>query len=145
MMQLTDRTGPGTIVDLGSGWGNFVIRIAKKHPQRQIIGYELSWLPWLISVCFKKLLGLKNLTLHRQNFYQADLSDCSVLICYLFPGAMNKISKKLQLEQTNINFLISNNFSLPGWKPCKAIKIDDFYKSSIYRYNINSNKKPSKQ
>jgi len=47
MMQLADDTGSGTIIDLGSGWGNFVIRIAKKYPHRKIVGYELSYLPWL--------------------------------------------------------------------------------------------------
>jgi hypothetical protein len=44
---LIDETSVGTIVDLGSGWGNFVIRIAKQYPHRQVIGYELSLLPWL--------------------------------------------------------------------------------------------------
>ncbi len=34
MVLLVDETGTGTIIDLGSGWGNFVIRIAKKNPQR---------------------------------------------------------------------------------------------------------------
>jgi len=136
MMQLADETGTGTIVDLGSGWGSFVIRIAKRYPQRQIIGYELSLLPWLISLLLKKIFGLNNLNLHRQNFYQADLSDTSVLVCYLFPGAMEKISTKLRLEQTNINFFISNSFALPGCNPYKTMIINDFYNSPIYLYKI---------
>lgn len=137
MIKLADETGTGPLVDLGSGWGNFVIRIAKRHPQRQIVGYELSFLPWLTSTLIKKVLGLKNLTLHRQNFYQADLSKASVLVCYLFPSAMDKISKKLRLEKTNISFLISNNFALPSWTPYKTMRIDDFYKSPVYLYKID--------
>lgn len=136
MIQFADETGSGPIIDLGSGWGNFVIRIAKRYPHRQIIGYELSYLPWLITCILKKLLRLKNLTLHRQNFYQADLSSASVLVCYLFPKAMEKISHKLQSEQSNINFLISNNFALPTWKPSKTIQLNDFYRSPVYLYNI---------
>tara|TARA_R100001377_G_scaffold37134_1_gene20673 strand:+ start:393 stop:848 length:456 start_codon:yes stop_codon:yes gene_type:complete len=137
MMQLVDETGTGNIVDLGSGWGNFVIRIAKQYPQRQIIGYELSFLPWLMSTFLKKVLGLKNLTLHRQNFYQADLSKTSVLVCYLFPEAMNKISTKLQVEQSSVRFVISNNFALPAWQPFKKIQLNDFYKSPVYLYKIS--------
>mgnify|MGYP000002159027 CR=1 FL=1 len=136
MMKLVDETGSGPIVDLGSGWGNFVIRIANKNPHRQIIGYELSFLPWLTSTLLKYLLGLTNLTLHRQNFYNANLSPASVLVCYLYPEAMVKIKSKLLLEKPKVNFLISNNFALPSWKPYKVIQLDDFYKSPIYLYEL---------
>jgi len=136
MMKLVDETGTGAIIDLGSGWGNFVIRIAKRNPQRQIIGYELSLLPWLTSTLLKKVLGLKNLTLHRQNFYNANLPAASVLVCYLYPEAMSKIKNKLILEQPKINFLISNNFALPSWQAYKVMQLDDFYKSPIYLYKI---------
>ncbi len=136
MMQLADEAGTGAIIDLGSGWGNVVIRIAKRYPQRQIVGYELSFLPWLTSTLLKKLLGLKNLTLHRQDFYKADLSAASVLVCYLFPEAMDKISNRLLLEQSGADFLISNNFALPSWQACKIIHIDDFYRSPIYLYKV---------
>ena len=137
MMQLVDKTGSGTIVDLGSGWGNFVIRIAKRYPQRQVVGYELSFLPWLTSSCLKKVLGLQNLTLHRKNFYLADFSKASVLICYLFPEAMEKISHKLQVKKSNVSFLISNNFALPSWQAYKTIRLNDFYKSHVYLYKIS--------
>ena len=140
MMQLVDETGSGTIVDLGSGWGNFVIRIAKRYPQRQVVGYELSFLPWLTSSCLKKVLGLQNLTLHRKNFYLADFSKASVLICYLFPEAMEKISHKLKVEKPNVSFLISNNFALPSWPVTKTIQLNDFYKSPVYLYKISQKK-----
>ena len=136
MMTLADETGSGAIVDLGSGWGSFVIPIAKKNPQRQVVGYELSLLPWFISVLLKKILGLKNLSLHRQNFYHANLPTASVLVCYLYPQAMNKIKAKLLLEQPAVDFLISNNFALPSWQSHKVIKLDDFYQSPIYLYKI---------
>ena len=140
MMQLADETGSGPVIDLGSGWGHFVIRIAKKNPQRQIVGYELSLLPWFTSIVFKKILGLKNLTLHRQNFYKVNLSEASVLVCYLYPEAMNRIQEKLLLEQPQVDFLISNNFALPSWKSYKAVQLDDFYKSPIYLYKLGKGK-----
>ena len=83
------------------------------------------------------VLGLKNLTLLRQNFYQANLSTASVLVCYLFSDAMAKISDKLRVEQTEINFHISNNFALPSWQASKTIQLDDFYKSPVYLYQIS--------
>lgn len=138
MMALVDETGTGSIVDLGSGWGNFVIRIAKRNPQRQVVGYELSLLPWLTSTLLKKVLGLKNLTLHRENFYNVNLTGASVLVCYLYPDAMDRIKTKLLLEKPNVNFLISNNFALPLWPSVKVIPLNDFYKSPIYLYKISN-------
>jgi len=141
MMTLVDETGTGTIIDLGSGWGNFVIQIAKQHPHRQVIGYELSLLPWFTSIVMKKILGLKNLSVYRENFYHTKLPVASVLVCYLYPEAMEKIKAKLLLEKPKIDFLISNNFALPAWpsQPLdKTIKINDFYQSPIYLYHINT-------
>ena len=136
MVEFVEITGTEAIIDLGSGWGNFVIRIAKKNPQRQVIGYEMSYLPWLMSILLKKVFGLQNLTLYRQNFYNVNLPDASALVCYLYPGAMEKIRDKLILEQPNISFLLSNNFALPSWQPYKMKTIDDFYKSPLYLYKI---------
>jgi len=136
IVTLIDNTGTGPIIDLGSGWGNFVVRMAKRNPQRQIVGYELSILPWITSVLLKKTLGLNNLTLYRKNFYDANLSNASVLICYLYPEAMNKINNKLIVENPNVGFLISNNFALPSWQPKQTLLLDDFYKSPIYLYDI---------
>ena len=135
--RLIDESETGPIIDLGSGWGNLVIRMAKEYPQREVIGYELSILPWLTTSALKYILCLKNLTLYKQDFYHADLSSASVLVCYLFPAAMAKIKIKLQLEQPKINYLISNNFALPSSQFEKVIQLDDFYKSPVYLYRIS--------
>jgi hypothetical protein len=136
MMNLAEETGTGTIIDLGSGWGNFIIPMAKRYPQRQLVGYELSLLPWFISCLLKRVLGLKNITLHRQNFYQADLMNAEIVVCYLFPDAMTKIKNELLNEQHKIKFIISNNFALPSYKPKKVIVLDDFYRTPIYLYKL---------
>mgnify|MGYP002700792293 CR=1 FL=1 len=137
MVTLIDETGTGSITDMGSGWGNFVIPIARRYPQREIVGYEMSFLPYLTSTLIKRVLGLKNLTLHRQNFLNADLSTSSVLVCYLFPETMEKIKNKLLLEKPEVEFLISNNFALPSWQSERMIQLNDFYRSPVYLYKLN--------
>lgn len=136
MFGLLYDTGNGPIIDLGAGWGNFVLRLAKQFPQRQIIGYELSLLPWLTCLLLKHLLRLKNLTLYRQDFYQAKLAPDATVVCYLFPGAMQKIASQLLGQQTQIKFVISNNFALSTYPLDKMIRLDDFYRSPVYRYKI---------
>ncbi len=136
MMQLINGTGTGPIFELGSGWGNLLIPLAKTYPQRTVVGYELSLVPWLASVILKKVLGLDNLQVYRKNFFHEDLTGASVVVCYLFPGGMQAIENKLNTESGNLEYLISNNFSLPSHKPIKTIQIDDFYKSPIYLYEL---------
>lgn len=137
MRALVKGTGTGTIIDLGSGWGNFVISIAKQMPERQVIGYELSLFPWLISKIVKNALGLHNLTLYRKNFYHEKLPDASVIVCYLYPQAMSKIKRKLLTEQPDVDFLISNNFALPFAQADKIIQLNDFYRSPVYLYQVS--------
>lgn len=136
MMQLTEETGNGPIFDLGCGWGHLIILVALKHPHRQIVGYEVSLLPWLTATVLKKILGLKNLMIHREDFLDADLSSASVILCYLYPAAMAAIKNKLESESNKTLFLISNNFALPAQQPDKIIQLDDFYRSPVYLYQM---------
>lgn len=136
ILALADETGAGPIYDLGSGWGSLVIRLARKYPDRKIVGYELSFFPWLVTKFFKRVLGLSNLTLHREDFLKADLSSASVVICYLFPATMSEIKNKLIHGNDKLGFIISNNFALPSYQASKVIQLNDFYKSPVYLYCI---------
>ena len=137
MFRLADDTGSGPIYDLGSGWGHLIISLAKRYPQRKIVGYEMSLLPWLTTVVLKKVLGLSNLTIRRENFLKADLSQASVLMCYLHSAVMVKIKEKLDRENEGIHYLISHNFALPTEPILKMIRLDDFYQSPVYLYHLN--------
>ncbi len=175
MIKLTEDTGDGAIYDLGSGWGTLVVRMAIKHPKRKIIGYEISLLPHLISLLIKYLLRIDNLTLYRQDFMKVDLSGASVLLCYLYPDGMSKLaalidapskgescspttalhnkvnSKQLSSDTTHSqsechpDFIISNNFALPSLKAEQEIRLDDIYRSPIYRYKLKPSVDPTRE
>ena len=129
----------GALIDLGSGWGTLVIAVAKKYPDKLVIGYELSWFPWVISVLLKYSLGLDNLALYRKNFKNADLSNASTLLCYLYPGAMIALEDKLKHDVPKNITIVSNTFALPSYKPTRVIKLKDFYKTPIYVYHWQPN------
>ena len=126
------ETGP--IVDLGSGWGTLVVALAQKYPHRKVTGYELSFVPWLFSSVRKHASRLNNLTLFRRNFLNADLSNASVLTCYLFPEGM--VSLKNKLDQDNLSgiLIISSTFALPESEPCEVIQVKDIYSTPVYLY-----------
>lgn len=132
--EVGSETGP--IFELGSGWGSLVIPLAKKYPQRKIIAYELSIMPWLTTVILKNLLGLKNIQVHRKNFLHADLTSAAVILCYLYPKGMQAIEDKIKVQSGQLEYLISNNFALPSCQPIKTIILNDFYKSPVYLYKF---------
>lgn len=136
VLRLVDDTGLGPLFELGSGWGGLLILLAKKYPNRKIVGYEVSLIPWLVSVLLKKILKLKNIEVQRKNFLQEDLSSASVLICYLHPRGMSAISEKLSSDTVSANFLISNTFALPSFQPVKTVRLTDIYNSPIYFYRL---------
>ncbi|MFT5091157.1 MAG: hypothetical protein ACI906_003604 [Candidatus Latescibacterota bacterium] len=136
MLAAIDRSVNGPLVDLGSGWGTLVIALARKYPHQQVIGYELSWFPWLISVVRKNSLDLENLTLYRKDFKNAEIGNCSNLFCYLSPEAMLSLQEKLKRELSNEILVVSNTFALPSHQPTKVIRLKDVYQTPIYVYSL---------
>lgn len=134
MLASTSMSANGPLIDLGSGWGTLVIALAREHPLQQVIGYELSWFPWLVSIIRKYCLRLDNLTIYRKDFKNAELNNASILFCYLFPGGMAALHKKLKRELFNDVLIVSNTFALPSCQPIKIIKLKDVYQTPIYVY-----------
>ena len=130
----TENSGTAPIVDLGSGWGTLVAALARKYPHRQVVGYELSSVPWLFSSIRKSVSGLDNLTLYRRDFLKANLSDASVLTCYLFSGGMDSLKNKLEQDNISDVLIVSSTFALPSSEPLKVIRVKDMYNTPVYLY-----------
>ena len=135
ILRASEEAGDGVIIELGSGWGGLLFGLARKYPERQVVGYELSWLPWLYSHLYKIFCRLHNVEIHRQNFLAADISPASLLVCYLFPEGMIELQKKLT-EAGSDALLISSTFAFPDHEPIETIRLDDLYNTPIYVYRI---------
>lgn len=126
----------GNIVELGSGWGTLAFPLAEKYPAAQVIGYEISWLPYLFSQFRLFLKPQPNLSFKRTDFLTSDLSNAKMLICYLYPGAMENLASKLAKNAPIGALLVSHTFALPGKKPQRKIIVDDLYSTPIYLYLV---------
>ncbi|BBB30467.1 class I SAM-dependent methyltransferase [Neptunomonas japonica] len=135
MLASTSPPANGPLIDLGSGWGTLVVALAREYPHHQVIGYELSWFPWLVSIIRKYSLRLDNLTIYRKDFTKADLGNASVLFCYLFPGGMDALHKKLKRELFHEIRIVSNTFALPSCEPVNVTKLKDIYQTPVYVYH----------
>jgi Methyltransferase small domain len=137
MFSLLPADFRGKIYELGSGWGTLAIPLAKKFPLCQIVGFETSPIPFWVSKLWVKAVGFSNVTLQRRDFFSVDLSDASLVVCYLYPGAMNRLKAKFERELKPGTLVVSNTFAVPGWAFEKVLEVDDLYRTKIYFYKIN--------
>jgi trans-aconitate methyltransferase len=126
----------GKIVDLGSGWGTLVFPLARKYPKCDVIGYESSPIPYACSRLFQQFTGLPNLHIAYENFYSVPLEDARLVVCYLYPGAMRRLSEKFKRELKPGTWVASHTFALPGWVPEQTLQLNDLHRTKIYLYRI---------
>jgi len=129
----------GRVYELGSGWGTLVFPLAKQYPFSQVIGYETSPLPYLVSRIWQMALHLPNVTIKRVDFYTMKLNDASLIMCYLYPEAMVNLRDKFQEELKPGTWVISNTFAIPEWTPETILEVDDLYHTKIYLYKVKLN------
>jgi SAM-dependent methyltransferase len=127
-------TADQVLVDLGCGDGR-VLREAQKRYGVRTVGYEINPLAYLKARIFS--FGSNKITIRRQNFWEADLSDADVVFCYLYPDVMKKLAAKLIDSLKPGAVIVSSNFSLPGWVPNKILKLEHrLYNDPIYIYHL---------
>jgi len=124
----------GRIYELGSGWGTLAFSLSRHYPEAQIIGFETSPVPYWISKLCLNLSSSRNLTFERRDFFNVELKDATMVVCYLYPGAMRKLGEKLIQELKPGALIISHTFALPGWEPKATYEVDDLYRTKIYIY-----------
>ncbi len=126
----------GTVLELGSGWGTLAFALADRCPRARVVAFELSPLPYAFSRLRQRLAPRANLQLLREDFFRAPFSGASVVVCYLFPGAMTRLAPKLSGELPPGTRILSHTFALRGWKPLRTLVVDDLYRTPIYLYEV---------
>ncbi len=130
---LPDRV-EGKVYELGCGWGALAFRLASLYPEAEIQAYEVSPMPWLYTYILQRIYRFSNMTLYWKDFYLDSLEDASLIVCYLYPGAMERLKKKFEEELKPGTLIVSNTFAIPGWEPEQVIKVNDFYRTKVYVY-----------
>ena len=129
--------GQRRIYELGSGWGTLALSLAKRHPKSTVVGIENSPIPYAVSRLIQHGTRLPNLLFKKADFFQTPLDDAQVIVCYLYPGAMEKLKRKFEKELQPGTCVISNTFAVPGWKPVKVIELPDLYRTKVYLYILS--------
>ena len=101
------------ILEIGSGLGNFAIRMAQLRPESQVEGIEIAPLPWLVSVIQAKLFAPR-VRFCLGNYEKVDFAEYDLIFAYLSPAAMPELWKKALSEMAADSLLISHEFPIPG-------------------------------
>ncbi len=129
---------PGSrIYDLGSGFGTLALALARRFPGCRITGVENSPLPYVVSRLLPLLSRRQNLHYQRSDFLRMDLSDADIVVCYLFPGGMQRLKDKLERELRPGTAVVSNTFAVNSWSPERTLSAGRLlFASKIYLYRI---------
>lgn len=134
LLQVLPQNVTGEVVDLGSGFGTLAFFLSKRYPKCRVIGYETSPIPYFISLIIKMITGNSQVHFIRKNFFSVSHKNASMVVCYLYPGAMKKLQVKLNQELKPGTWVISHTFALPNWKPIEVFHVKDLYRTKIYLY-----------
>jgi len=126
----------GTVLELGSGWGTLAFALADRCPRAQVVAFELSHVPYAVSRLRQWLSPRPNLRFVRQDFFQASFAEASLVVCYLFPGAMTRLAPKLLAELAPGARILTHTFALRGWTPLRTLVVEDLYRTPIYLYAV---------
>ncbi|MDC0707769.1 class I SAM-dependent methyltransferase [Stigmatella sp. ncwal1] len=129
----------GTVLELGSGWGTLAFALADACPRAQVVGFELSPLPYAFGWLRQRLAPRRNLRFVRRDFSQVSFAGASLAVCYLFPEAMRRLAPKLAAELPPGAFILSHTFALRGWTPYRTAVAADLYRTPIYLYAAPGN------
>ncbi|MCE3203996.1 class I SAM-dependent methyltransferase [Paenibacillus sonchi] len=140
--------GYGTIVEAGSGWGTLGLDIIRHCPGKRLTGIENSSLPlWgsqLLALIAARLPHTRNsgeplqgrLRFIRGNIYRGSYADADMVICYLFPGAMERLAVKFRQELPPGAVVISVFFALPDMQPVRTVTCRDTLQTKLYVYSF---------
>jgi len=159
-VEVNRLSGRGLIVEAGAGWGTLGIYIGKHCPGWQLIGIENSFMPlWVSRVWAWLTFGIQSsvsrrspstetsdlphtsVAFQRGNIYKHAYANASLVVCYLYPGAMKRLSPIFREQLDPEARVISICFALPDWQPERVITCSDLYRTRIYIYPVYSNVK----
>lgn len=123
MLQLAELRKDDVVYDLGSGDGRIVIAAAKQYGVKAV-GIEID--PKLIKQSEEnaRKAGVAELvTFRRQDLFQADISEATVVTMYLLPAVNLALRPKLLKELKPGSRVIAHNYGIGRWGPDKEVYV----------------------
>jgi SAM-dependent methyltransferase len=115
MLEMADVGSDDVVYDLGCGDGRVLITAARRYGARAV-GFEIDPLRYLWCHLMIWILGLRDrIQVVFGDFFNKDLSDASVVACYLLQSTNEKLETKLEAELRPGTRVVSNTFTFPNF------------------------------
>ena len=124
MLEMAHVTENDVIYDLGCGDGRIVITAVKKYGARGV-GIDIN--PLRIDESKKNALkeGVSDkVTFIKQNLFEADISEATVLTMYLLPKINLQLRPKLFRDIRPGTRIVSHDFHMGEWAPDQSTVMD---------------------
>lgn len=118
-----------SFVDLGSGLGGTLLRLARLYPSARFVGVETA--PLTFALCWLRCLFQRNCRVRFRSFWREPLAGYDVVYCFLSPAPMPALWQKARAEMNPDALLISNSFEVPGVEAQETLAIDDWRRSRL--------------
>lgn len=112
------QIGPGDVVyDLGAGTGSVVFAAARAGAAR-VVGVEIEPIRAALLRCRRRLSARpERIEIRRANLFGVSLADATVVVAFLWPGAMGRLGKQWGDSLTDGVRIVSHYHPIPGWRP----------------------------
>lgn len=129
---LRDLPDGATVVDLGAGDGRVLRAIAVAHPSTRCVGVEQSRI-LVMAARVANILRGTHVRYVRGDFFRYPLADVDVIVCYLWPKVMDRLSEKFTRECRPGTRVIAAWFPIAGWRPVRVVTTAKNHRVHEYR------------
>jgi ribosomal protein L11 methylase PrmA len=122
--ELAPVSSSDVVYDLGSGDGRLLFAALEKGAGR-CVGTDID--PKKVDEAreLAREKGLDNkVTFIEGDFLDIDLSEATVILCYLFPEALRALKPKFERELRPGTRIVSEVFTVLGWKENMVIEVN---------------------
>jgi SAM-dependent methyltransferase len=133
MLRLANVKRGDVVYDLGSGDGRIVIAAAKRYGARGV-GLDID--PERIEEASRNARAAKvsdRVRFLKQDLFESDLSEATVVTLYLLPRLNLKLRPKLLAELKPGTRVVSHGFDMGDWSPDRTAQVGS---TTIYLWTI---------
>lgn len=124
MLKLAEVKKGDVIYDLGCGDGRIVVTAAVKYGVKAV-GVDLDPERVLESEENVRVNGVEDLvTIRRENIFDTDVSEASVVAIYLYPSVNLALKPRLLEQLRPGSRIVSHAFDMGDWEPEKEVTVE---------------------
>lgn len=124
-------------IELGSGDGRVCHFVALKNPKSKVVGVEIAWPLYALSLFRCLVQNVKNLRLVYGNCFNCDVSKADVVYMYFLPISMERrLKDKLVSQMKKGSKIISYLFEFKNWSGSHSVFKDEKGLHPVHIYKV---------